>query len=128
MIYENFLLQLNGYTLNINVLQNHLLVTYDHNTIYKWISRNFPKKHISVSRKGLECPTIPLESTAVCKRPSVFERFMEKLCISGWIEFQHVLASIRLNDQNSSVGFHKFRILLEQDQNKRGLKIICINL
>lgn len=112
--------QVNGYVLNIYILQNYLLLTYDHSTIYKWISKNFPTDQKMTTSKGLDNIKTVQESISVSKRISVFEKLMENICISGWIDFQHILATIRLHDQNSSIGFNRFRIILEQDQNKRG--------
>lgn len=60
------------------------------------------------------------ESNTNSNKISLIEKAMENLCISGWIDFQHILANIRLNDQNSSIGFNRFRIIVDQDQNKRG--------
>lgn len=101
-------------------MQNYLLLTYDHSTIYKWISKNFPTDHEAISPECVEKSNNLQESISVSKRISVFEKLMKNLCISGWIDFQHILATIRLHDQNSSIGFNRFRIILEQDQNKRG--------
>lgn len=118
-IFNNILLlQLNGCILTIYVLQNYLLLTYDHDIIYKWFSKNFPRK--SMSPKDIHFSTKNKKSTLISNRKCLFEKVMENLCISGWIDFQHILANVRLHDQHSSIGFNRFRVILDQDQSKRG--------
>lgn len=106
--------------MNIYILQNYLLLTYDHNTIYKWISKNFPRDQKFMKLQSLELNKNIGHLDEICKKSSMVEKIIGRLVICGWVDFQHVLINVRLNEQNSSIGFNKFRIILEQDQNKRG--------
>lgn len=109
--------------LTVYILQNYLLLTYDHNTIYKWISKNFPKDHRLISSDNFDSERSEVPNSIFTK-PSIIEKLIGNLCISGWVDFQHILATIRFHEQTSSIGFNRFRIILDQDQNKRGEKII----
>lgn len=59
-------------------------------------------------------------SHGLLKKTSILEKLMGNLCISGWVDYQHILATIRFHEQTSSIGFNRFRVILDQDQNKRG--------
>lgn len=104
--------------MTIYIVQNYLLLTYDHDIIYKWFAKNFPKN--IVSPESLDYSQKRNDVCTNYNKNSLIEKVMNNICISGWIDFQHILANIRLNDQNSSVGFNRFRIIVDQDQNKRG--------
>nr|XP_023019530.1 protein KIAA0100 [Leptinotarsa decemlineata] len=106
-------------SLNIYLQQNCLLVTYDHNLIYKWVSTNFPRSHQEISPMILE-DTEKRRDRLRIYRSSAFEKIIEKLNISFCAELFQVLAVIRLKNQDSSIGFNRVRLMLDQSPEKRG--------
>ncbi|XP_074027559.1 bridge-like lipid transfer protein family member hobbit isoform X2 [Leptinotarsa decemlineata] len=106
-------------SLNIYLQQNCLLLTYDHNLIYKWVSTNFPRSHQEISPMILE-DTEKRRDRLRIYRSSAFEKIIEKLNISFCAELFQVLAVIRLKNQDSSIGFNRVRLMLDQSPEKRG--------
>ncbi|KAG5900629.1 hypothetical protein JTB14_005906 [Gonioctena quinquepunctata] len=117
--------KMKNYILNIYLQQNCLLLIYDHSLIHKWVSTNFPKRQ-------QRTPPMTLTNTqkhrgragdseiVEKRRSSTLEKIIEKLSISFCVELFHVLAVIRLKDQNSSIGFNRVRLMLDQSQDRRG--------
>ncbi|KAJ8969074.1 hypothetical protein NQ317_001149 [Molorchus minor] len=115
--------KLKNYIVNIYLQQNSLLLTYDHNIIHNWVSTNFPKNKQKSSALKLDSAIndgTPINLRIVKKRDSLFEKVLEKLCINFCAELCQVLAIVKLKDQNSSVGFNRIRLMLDQSQDKRG--------
>lgn len=90
-------------------------MTYNHDSINKWVITNFLKKKY----------TNQLESTGVIANKQVgssfLQKVLEKYIISGCAEFCHVSALVKLQEQNSWMGFANLKVLLEQAEEKRGL-------
>ncbi|KAJ8953880.1 hypothetical protein NQ318_019120 [Aromia moschata] len=116
--------KLKNYVVNIYLQQNSLLLMYDHTTIHKWVNKNFPKNKHQPSRLRLD-KTVKDRSSlkdylAIKENSSPLEKIIEKLCINFCAELCQVLAIIKLKDQNSSIGFNRIRLMLDQSQDKRG--------
>ncbi|CAG9863492.1 unnamed protein product [Phyllotreta striolata] len=105
--------------LNIFLQQNSLLITYDHNTIHKWVCTNFPQHRTNILPLKLE-PTRNADARVIRKNTAL-EKILEKLCVNFCAEFSQILVIIRLKDQNSSMGFNKVRFMLDQAQETRGV-------
>ncbi|CAH1098513.1 unnamed protein product [Psylliodes chrysocephalus] len=114
--------KLREYILNVYLQQNSLLLTYDHNTIHKWVCTNFPQsKPRNQSMNLRHSEKVEKDDTRlIIKQSTVFEKIIEKLCINFCAEFTQMLAMVRLKDQNSSIGFNKVRFMLDQSQETRG--------
>ncbi|CAH2014141.1 unnamed protein product [Acanthoscelides obtectus] len=122
MKHFNIDAKLKNNIVNIYLQQNSLLLMYDHNIIHKWVCTNFPKL----------LPSMKLEASRKISRQSDFssslshqhssavERLVQKLSINFCAELCQVLAVVKLNEQNSSVGFNRIRLMLDQSQDKRG--------
>lgn len=96
---------------------------YDHNTIHKWVCTNFPQskqKIASLKVKNVSKDVTSRGYLAGEENGSTFERILEKLSINFCAELCHVLAIVKLKEHNSSIGFNRIRLMLDQSQDKRG--------
>ncbi|CAG9838728.1 unnamed protein product [Diabrotica balteata] len=116
--------KLKNFILNIYLQQNYLLVTYDHSIIHKWVRTNFPQsnpKFQPMKLERFENVMKPSNDMRILVKKSTFlEKIIEKLCIHFCAEFSQVLAVVKIKNQNSSIGFNKVRLLLDQYQETRG--------
>ncbi|XP_056639867.1 protein hobbit [Diorhabda sublineata] len=127
--------KLKRYILNIYLQQNSLLLTYDHNIIHKWVCTNFPESEskfppLKLNKSNGNKEIDNKEMRIAIKKRTFLEKIIEKLSINFCAELSQVLAVIRIKDQNSSIGFNKIRLLLDQSQEKRGgcFKSYLLNL
>lgn len=78
-----------------------------------------PLKVENVSRDSLVS-----RGYSTCKdKGSTFEKILGKLSINFCAELCHVLAIVKLKEHNSSIGFNRIRLMLDQSQDKRGESI-----
>ncbi|CAG9812625.1 unnamed protein product [Phaedon cochleariae] len=120
--YFNVDAKMRQLVLNIFLQQNCLLVTYDHVLIHKWVCTNFPKNQkVTPLKLGIHRQNADSRNNLklVKIEKSALEKMMEKCCINFCAEFNQVSAIIRLKDRNSSIGFKKIRLMLDQSQDTR---------
>lgn len=98
--------------MNICLQQNYLLLTYDHNIIYKWVRTNFPSNH--------RVTPLQIGRNKHNNKDSWLDKVLGGLCINFCAELCQMLAIVKLKDQNSSIGFNRVRLMLDQSQEQRG--------
>lgn len=100
-------------TVNLYGKLNTLLLTYDHEMIYNWVSTNFFKNQPKV---------LPLKSKTVRRNDSFFSKVLNRYILNGCAEFCQVSALTKLAKRSSSMGFSHMKLILEQAKEKRGAK------
>lgn len=98
--------------MNICLQQNYLLLTYDHNVIYKWVETNFPNHN--------RIAPLQIDRNKYNNKGSWLNKVLGSLCINFCAELYQVLAIVKLKEQNSSIGFNRVRLMLDQSQETRG--------
>lgn len=103
------------------------MVTYNHNTIHKWYFTNFINKH-STNKQGIMQKKISnaLNSQSKEKRLTLLEKIAKSCILNGCAEFCQISALFILNGNNSSIGFARSKIFLEQSSEIRGTFSIVI--
>lgn len=116
-------------TINLYLQQEDLIITYNHYVVYKWITANFWKK----PTRKLNVPrTVPKIKTSEIKQSNqpernkqylLIEEIMKDISVNFCIEICNVVLNvIKLKGGcASSIGFKKFKLILDQVQESRGL-------
>ncbi|CAH0563741.1 unnamed protein product [Brassicogethes aeneus] len=111
--------KLQNYVVNIFLQLNSLLLTYNHDVIHRWVYSNFLKNQInSLKQSRRESSSDKIQN---CGGNSAFENLMKKLVVNVCAEFFRISAVAKLDEAHqSSFGFNRVRLLLEQENDKRG--------
>lgn len=98
------------------------MVTYNHGTIYKWYNTNFINKYSTNKESITEenfSNILLLHSKE--KRLTLLEKIIKNCIVNGCAEFCQISALFILNGNNSSIGFARSKIFLEQSSEVRGI-------
>lgn len=116
-------------TINLYLQQEDLIITYNHYVVYKWITSNFwkkPSQKVNVPRMNSK---IKISGTKQSNKPErnnqyllLIEEIMKDISVNFCIEVGNVVLNvIKLKGGcASSIGFQKFKLLLDQVQESRG--------
>lgn len=81
------------------------MVTYNHESIRTWIYNNFLMKTKEIPKN---------KYVKNRHSPSLLERLFKKCILKVQVEMVHVSALLKLNGNNSTIGFNLIKMLLEQ--------------
>lgn len=101
--------------INFKTFLDTLMLTYNHDTIHKWLYTNFMhRREKLLKNENFE------KAISANKKETFIENIMKDCIINGFAEFCQISALLILKGNNASIGCLHSTILMEQSTDTRG--------